>query len=251
MGDEAKKNRMLEKTKGIVINQIKYTDSGIVARLYTRDFGRISFMVKGLRKRKTGKHNILFQPLFILDLDIYYKTSREIQTIKEFSVAFTPYNIYSDIRKSSVAIFLGEVLTSVLKEESPNEELFDFIEESVKYFENSADGYANFHLAFLAGLSSYLGFEPGQKNSPEEVFFDMKNGNFVSLPPVHGHYSTPDNSAILAALFASSYDNVKEIPLSGSQRNEVLDDLLNYFYFHLPGLSKIKSLEILKEVFSR
>lgn len=241
---------MLEKTKGIVINQIKYTDSGIVARLYTRDFGKISFMVKGMRKRKTGKHNILFQPLFILDLDIYYKASREMQTIKEFSVDFTPYNIYSDIRKSSVAIFLGEVMTSVLKEESPNEELFDFIEESIIYFENSTEGYANFHLAFLAGLSSYLGFEPGQKSNPEEVFFDMKNGNFVTLPPVHGHYSNPDNSAILAALFASSYETVKEIPLSGSQRNEVLDDLLNYFYIHLPGLSKIKSLDILKEVFS-
>lgn len=251
MGDEVKKNNMLEKTRGIVLNQIKYTDSGIIARLYTREFGRISFMVKGLRKRKTGRQNILFQPLFILDLDIYYKASREMQMIKEISVCFTPHNIYTDIRKSSVAIFLGEVLTSVLKEESPNEELFDFIEESVRYFENSSEGFANFHLAFLAGLSSYLGFEPGQKNSPDEKFFDMKNGNFVSLPPVHGQYSKPENSAILAAFFASSYENVKNIPLTGEQRNEVLDDLLKYFYIHLPGLAKIKSLDILKEVFGQ
>ena len=149
---------MIEKTRGIVLNQIKYTDSGIVARLYTREFGRISFMIKGMRNRKSGKHNILFQPLFILDLEVYYKAAREMQTIKEFSVAFTPYDIYSDIRKSSVAIFLGEVLTSVLKEESPNEDLFIFVEKSIRYFETSTDGYANFHLAFLAGLSSYLGF---------------------------------------------------------------------------------------------
>jgi DNA repair protein RecO (recombination protein O) len=174
-----------------------------------------------------------------------------MQMIKEISVCFTPHNIYTDIRKSCVAIFLGEVLTSVLKEESPNEELFDFIEESVRYFENSPDGFANFHLAFLAGLSSYLGFEPGQKNSPDEKFFDMKNGNFVSLPPVHGQYSKPENSAILAAFFASSYENVKNIPLTGEQRNEVLDDLLKYFYIHLPGLARIKSLDILKEVFEQ
>ena len=221
---------MIEKIRGIVLNQIKYTDSGIIVRLYTRELGRISFMVKGMRNRKTGKHNSLFQPLFILDLEIYYKASREMQTIKEFSVAFTPYNIYSDILKSSVAIFLGEVLTSVLKEESPNEVLFVFVEESIRYFEDSMNGYANFHLAFLAGLSSYLGFEPGQKNNYEEIFFDMKNGNFVPLPPVHGQYSNPENSAVLARLFASSYENVRNIPLSGIQRNEVLDDLLNYFY---------------------
>jgi DNA repair protein RecO (recombination protein O) len=242
---------MLEKTRGIVLNQIKYTDSGIVARLYTREFGRVSFMVKGMRKRKTGKHNILFQPLFILNLEVYYKASREMQTIKEFSVAFTPYNIYSDIRKSCVAIFLGDVLTSVLKEESPNEELFDFVEESVGYFENSREGYANFHLAFLAGLSSYLGFEPGQRNDSGDIFFDMKNGSFVTLPPVHGHYSNPEISSIMADLFASSYENVNNIRLSGSQRNEVLEDLLRYFYLHLPGLNRIKSLDVLKEVFSQ
>ena len=241
---------MIEKTRGIVLNQIKYTDSGIVARLYTREFGRISFMVKGMRNRKAGKHNILFQPLFILDLEVYYKASREMQTIKEFSVSFTPYDIYSDIHKSSVAIFLGEVLTSVLNEESPNEELFGFVEKSVRYFENSRAGYANFHLAFLAGLSSYLGFEPGQKNHHEDIFFDMKNGNFVPLPPVHGQYSNPEISAILARIFASSYENVRNIPLTGIQRNEVLDDLLNYFYLHLPGLTRIKSLDVLKDVFS-
>jgi len=242
---------MLEKTRGIVLNQIKYTDSGIVARLYTREFGRLSLMVKGLRNRKSGKHNILFQPLFILDLELYYKESREMQTIKEFSVAFTPYDIYTDIRKSAVAIFLGEVLTSALKEESPNEELYYFVEDSIRFFETSREGFANFHLAFLAGLSSFLGFEPGQRADLNDIFFDMKNGSFVSLPPVHGNYSNPENSSILADLFGSSYDNVRNIPLSGIQRNEILDDLLEYFYIHLPGLNRIKSLEVLKEVFSQ
>jgi DNA repair protein RecO (recombination protein O) len=242
---------MLQKTKGIVLNQIKYTDSGIVARLYTREFGRISFMVKGMRNRKRGIHNILFQPLFILDLEIYYKSSREMQTIKEFTIAYSPHDIYSDIRKSCVAIFLGEVLTSVLNEESPNEELYNYVEESIGYFDNCKKGFANFHLAFLAGLSSYLGIEPGQKNNSGETYFDMKNGSFVQLPPVHGHYSNPDISSIMAELFAASYDSVNNIPLTGVQRNEVLEDLLRYYHIHLPGLNRIRSLEVLKEVFGQ
>ena len=73
---------MLEKTRGIILNQIKYTDSGIVARIYTRKFGRQSFLIKGMRNRKAGKHNILFQPMFILDLEMYYKASREMQITK-------------------------------------------------------------------------------------------------------------------------------------------------------------------------
>jgi DNA repair protein RecO (recombination protein O) len=241
---------MLEKTRGIILHQIKYTDSGIVAQLYTRKFGRQSFIIKGMRNRKSGKHNILFQPMFILDLEMYYKPSREMQVLKEFSVSFTPYDIHSNIKKSCVAIFLGEVLTSVLKEESPHEEMFDYIEESIIYFESRKEGFANFHIAFLAGLSSFLGFEPGPRIDISDAFFDMKNGIFVPIPPVHGNYANAEISNILADFFSASYDTISKITLNGILRNEVLDTLVRYYSLHLPGLKKINSLEVLKEVFS-
>jgi DNA repair protein RecO (recombination protein O) len=240
---------MLEKTRGIILSQIKYTDTGIVVRLYTRKFGRQSFLIRGLRNRKTGKHNILFQPMFILDLDMIYKPSREMQVLKEFSVSFAPYEIQSNIKKSSVAIFLGEILTSVLKEESPHEEMFDYIEESIIYFDSCKEGFANFHIAFLVGLSSFLGFEPGFQLDPGDSFFDMTNGVFVPVPPVHGNYAGEEVSRILAAFLTSSYDTATSISLTGVLRNEVLETLVRYYSLHLPGLKKIKSLEVLKEVF--
>ena len=241
---------MLDKTRGIILHQIKYTDSGIVVQMYTRKFGRQSFLIKGMRNKKTGKHNIHFQPMFILDLELYYKSSREMQSLKEFSVFFTPFDIYTNIKKSSVAIFLGEVLTSVLKEESPHEEMFDFIEESIVYFDQCSEGYANFHIAFLAGLSSFLGFEPGQRADREEKFFDMVNGVFVPIPPVHGNYANEEITDILADFFVASYDSIKTISLTGKTRNDVLETLVKFYSLHLPGLKKIKSLEVLKEVFS-
>jgi len=241
---------MLEKTRAIVLNQIKYTDSGIVARLYTRKFGRQSFLIKGMRNKKAGKHNIQFQPMFILDLEMNYKSNREMQILKEFSVSFSPYDIHSNIKKSSVAIFLGEVLTSVLKEESPHEEMFDFIEESIIYFDGCKEGFANFHIAFLAGLSSYLGFEPGIRMNSSDSYFDMINGIFVALPPVHGNYANAEISSLLAEFFIISYDSISNISLTGALRNEVLDTLVRYYSLHLPGLKKIKSLEVLKDVFS-
>ena len=240
---------MLEKTKCIALNPVRYSDSSIIARLYSREYGRLSLMVKGINSRKKNKRNIMFQPLFILDLEIYYKASRELQIMKEATISFTPYNIYSDVKKSCVAIFLGEVLTSILKEESPNIELFDFIEKSIKYYDQSSDGFANFHLAFLAGLSSFMGFEPCKKLNDNQIFFDMKNGCFSEMPPVHGYYSNIENSAILARIFASSFDNVKNIAITGKQRNEILDNLLSYYNLHLPGLTSIKSLEVLQEIF--
>ena len=241
---------MLEKTRGIILRQIKYTDSGIVAQLYTRKFGRQSFLIRGMRNRKSGKHNILFQPMFILELEINYKPAREMNIMREFSVSYSPYDIYSDIKKSSVAIFLGEVLTSVLREESPHEEMFDYIEKSIIYFDSCKEGYANFHIAFLVGLCSFLGFEPGIRKDKNDTYFDMKNGKFVPIPPVHGNYATPDISDILAEVFLSSFDSIGNISLRGSVRNDVLDILVRFYSLHLSGLQKIKSLDVLKEVFS-
>jgi len=242
--------KALAKTKCITLNHVKYSDSSIIARLYSREYGKLSLMIKGVNNsRKKGKSNIMFQPLFILDLEIYYKSSRELQIIKEATVSFAPYNIYSDVKKSCVAIFIGEVLTSILKEESPNVELFDFIETSIKYYDQSGDGFANFHLAFLAALSGFLGFEPAKRLNDNQLFFDMKNGCFSAAPPIHGYYSNIENSAIMARIFASSFDNVKNIALTGKQRNEILEALLSYYNLHLTGLASIKSLEVLKEIF--
>jgi DNA repair protein RecO (recombination protein O) len=241
---------MLEKTRGIILNQIKYSDSGIIVRMYTRKFGRLSILIKGMRNRKAGKHNILFQPMFILDLEMYYKASREMQSIKEFSVSFTPYNIYSDIRKSSVAIFIGEFLTSVLREESPHQEMFDYIEESIKYFDSCKEGFANFHIALLVGLSSFLGFQASPRTNNNYSFFDLRNGIFVPIPPVHGFYANETVSNILAGFYSASYDTAGIIPLTGAMRNELLETLLKYYSLHLPGLKKLNSLEVLKEVFT-
>ena len=241
---------MLDKTRGIILHHIKYSDSGIVVQVYTKKFGRQSFLIKGMRNRKTGKHNVLFQPMYILDLVMNYKASREMQVLKELSVSYTPYDIQSNIKKSCVAIFLGEILTSVLKEESPHNEMFGYIEESIIYFDRCKDSYANFHIAFLAGLSSFLGFEPSIRTNADHIFFDMENGIFVPLPPVHGNYAEGNIADILAHFFVASYDTISSITLTGAERNEVLETIIRYYSLHLPGLKKIRSLEVLKEVFS-
>jgi len=241
---------MVDKTTGIVLNQIKYTDNGVVIQVFTREFGRQSFLVKGIRNRKSGKHAVLFRPLTLLEMVIYYKESRSMHSLKEFSVIFAPSGIYDNVLKSSMAIFLGEVMTSVLREEGRQEDLFDFICESVKYLDGRKESFANFHIAFLVALTSYLGIEPGRRPDEEHGIFDMVNGSFVQLPPAHGIYSNLEISAILSGFFSSSWDDMNTIALSGKMRNDVLSELLRYYSVHLPSLGKIKSLDVLKEVFA-
>ena len=241
---------MLQKTTGIILHQVKYTDSGVIVQFYTRDFGRQPVLIRGMHSRKTGRHNALFQPMTVLDIVIYYKKSQKIQILKDFSVAHAPARIYSDIRKSCIAVFLSEILSSVLREESSNHELFDYLEHSIKYLDECEEGFSNFHIAFLTGLSSYLGFEPGRRDDPSKKYFDLRNGNFMILPPSHPEYCEPHITEILARFFGVSFDGMLDIPLTGKLRNEVLETLVKYFGIHLPLLKRVNSTEILREIFS-
>ena len=240
---------MVEKSGAIVLHLIKYTDSGIIVQVYTKKFGRQSMLVRGLRKKKSARQNVFFQPLTVLDLVFYYRASDTMKTVKEFSVSYAPNDIYNNVIKSSIALFLGEVLTTLLREESSNEGLFDYIRDSIVYLDSRKDGYSNFHIAFLIGLSSFLGVEPGKRSNNENNIFDMVNGAFVPVPPSHGVYADMEISGILAQFFNSSWDDMNKISLSGSKRNDVLLTILKYYSVHLPSLRKINSLEILKEVF--
>lgn len=240
---------MLSRTNAIVLHQLKYTDSGIVIQAYTEKFGRRSFFVRGIRKKNSGRQIVHLQPLSILDLVFSNRETRSMQTLKEFSVLYAPADIHNNIIKSCTAIFLGEVLTSVLKEESPQEDLFSFIRDSIIYFDSRKEGYSNFHIAFLTGLCSFLGFEPGNNHTAENQFFDMVNGTFVSFPPSHGNYSGPEISSVLSKFFSSSWDETGRISMTGGARNEILEVLLKYYTIHLPSLKKIKSLEVLREIF--
>ena len=245
-----KEHTVIEKTPGIVLHQIKHTDTGVVVHVFTRNFGRLSLLIKGMRNKKAGRHMSYLQPLTVLDLVFYYRQSRGMHHVKEFSVSYAPSDIHNNVRKSTTAIFLGEVLNAVLREETPQEELFGFIKDSIVYFDSRGEGYLNYHIAFLCGLCSWLGIEPGQKGGDDEVYFDLINGCFRSIPPSHASYADKEISGILARFFSSSWDEMNTIPLTGSSRNEVLETLIRYYSIHLPSLKKIRSLGILKEVFS-
>ncbi|MGQ9619746.1 MAG: DNA repair protein RecO [Bacteroidales bacterium] len=240
---------MIDWTAAIALHNFRYSDSGIVVHFFTEKFGRLPVMIKGAGNRKAGKHKIYLQPLSVIDIVLYYKESREIQTLKEFSPIYTPAGIYGNLIKSSIAMFLGEVLASVLREESPNREMFGYLLESIKYFDKCESGIPNFHIGFLAGLCSYLGIEPGKRSVPEHVIFDFQNGHFVQVPPTHGNYACREVSDILARVFSSSWNNIKNIPMTGQLRNEVLTALLKYYMLHFPSLKKINSLDVLREVF--
>lgn len=241
---------MLIKTEGIVLHTLKHTDSGIIAHILTRDYGRLSFIVKGIHSRKGGLKSAFFQPLQVISFDMYYKEGRNLNSIKEVALVYPESTIPFNIYKSTISMFISEVLYRTLSENDHNKALYNYTRECIEYLDSCTGQFSNFHIGFIVGLSKYLGIAPTAGEKPEPPCFDMQNGYFCDSPPLHGYYLNQPQATLLMSFLESTIHDCENISMSGKTRASFLDSILTYYSFHLPGIKNIKSLEILSQLFA-
>jgi len=239
---------MLHKTQGIVLNSIKYSESSIITRIYTEEFGLLSFIVRGVRKRKSRMPSSFFQAFTIVQLDISYKPKSNLHNIREISLAQRTDHLHSDIRKSSIALFLSELLHKSLEEEQQDKGLYEFLKLSITFLDSVDNSFANFHLIFILQLSKYLGFYPNNAISERQDYFNMESGNFEENP-FHDQFLNQEQSTQLKRLMQLSYLERDNLIINNKERRALLAELIRYYQLHLPGLGKISSLEVLESVF--
>ncbi len=221
------------KTKAIVLKYIKYTDNSIIAHLFTQNSGKQSFIIKGVRSKKSKIKINLFQPFSILEIETIQKSKNNIYSIKEAKPAIVLNNISTDITKSSIVFFITEIINKILKDEEPDNDLYNFIEDFIINLEE-AENINNFHLIFLIRLTSFLGFLPNIDKIKTEF---------------NKRYSF-DYTTVFETILKTKDYKIELYGINKTNRAELLQLILNYYSLHIPNFGEIKSLSILQEVFS-
>lgn len=239
---------MLIKTKGIVIKQTKFSDSGVIVKIFTEELGIQSFFVRGMRSKKSGSKAAFFQPLMLLDLVISYSERKSLHTIKEITVWYAYQTITESMLKRTLLFFIDELLHKCLKEETENKEMFSWIYHSLVWLDLAEDGFVNFHLVFMMQLSMFMGFFPKIESRKEDVVFDMQEGNYCDNKPFHQHYVAGDVAKIIRNIQSAKFEDSNIIKMTNSNRKEVLETLIAYYELHIPSLGEFKSLDVLKVV---
>jgi DNA repair protein RecO (recombination protein O) len=191
---------MLHKTRGIVFKTTDYGESSIIVQVFTEKFGLQSYIVNGARKPKAKISRNMLQPLHLLDMVVYHKNTGNVQRIKELKNSPLLQTIPYDIIKSSLAIFLNEVLYKAVRQQSPDENLFGFVFSAIEWLDHQAEGLANFHLLVLIQLTRYLGFYPDRYLAADADYFDLKNGVFCRYKPDSILYLSPPHTQNFTAL---------------------------------------------------
>ena len=237
---------MLQNSSAIVLSRMNYSESGLIVRVFTEKFGLISILQKGIRHKKNKKTS-LFQPLMILEMVVNLNEKKDLHFTKEVSLKHNLRHIHTNMIKTSLAFFIAELVYKSINGREENNELYHFLEKSILFLNASQESVANFHLIFMLKYASLIGFgiEPPENNA---AYFNTETGVF-SDTPVHSRFMNEEMSAILERLLHRNYMNMNEVSLTGSQRNDMTNSLLEFYYIHNQDLRQIKSKDILETVF--
>ena len=237
---------MQVKTKAIVISSLKYQEKSLIVKCLTHSDGLKSYFVPNAFSTKKGNQKIAyFQPLSILEIEASHKNKGSLEHFKEIKLAHAYKNIPNDIIKSTIVLFLSEILHYSIHEEEKNESLFDFLESALLWLD-AHDETTNFHLILMLEMTKFFGFYPDNSESVFN-FFDCKEGNFTAFQGTN--CLSEHETFLFKKLIDLKFDSDQKV-FAGVERQVLLKILLDYYLMHLDGFKKPKSLDVLKKVFS-
>ena len=77
---------MLYTSKGIVLHHFKYGEKSIIAKIYTEKFGLQSYIINGVRSKKTKNKASYLQALSLIEINAVKKENKGLQQIKDIKI---------------------------------------------------------------------------------------------------------------------------------------------------------------------
>lgn len=239
---------MLVTTKAIVFSALRYGEADLIVKCLTEKTGLVSYLLRGVLKSKKGKLKAsLFQPLTQLEIVATNKEKGNLEYVREAKLLVPYSTLHTNILKSTVVMFLAEVLRNAVKEEERNSKLYKFLEDSFFWFDTHED-VANFHLGFMLELTRYLGFYPDDSQHDGDIF-NLLDGVFQDRETNNACISN-DSVVFLKQFLGTNFDDLSRIKMNQAARSRFLLLLLKYYEIHLQNFQKPKSLAVLNEIYS-
>lgn len=221
---------MIFKTRGIVFRFTKFRETSIIVTIFTEQFGLQTYIVNGVRSKSAKNKIALYQPLTLLNLVVYHRENANIERIKEISCLYPYRSLMTDVKKSTLAMFLNELLNKTVRDESHAGEIFQFLHDSLITLDTQQKDFENFHLIFMLKLARYLGFGVSNLN-------EVLGGRVADL----------ETEQILEGLVAAQYDT--PLRINNAQRRTLLELLLKFYAEHMENLGEMRSVQVLRDVF--
>ncbi len=148
----------INKTEAIVLRRRDFRETSLIVDFYTRDFGRISGILKGIRL-DPGKFASTVEVSSYNEIIFYNKASSALHLVSACDLKDKFFNIRGSVSKAAISAFMMELLLAVMQPEDKNEEIFNLALMALKELEwtNNPDKISTI---FKIKMLSLSGFRP-------------------------------------------------------------------------------------------
>lgn len=245
----------IHRTEAIVLNRHDFRETSIITNFYTKDFGRLSGILKGI-KQEPSKFASTLEPFSYNDIIFYKKRNSSLHLVSACDIKDNFYLIRQSISKIGLACIMMELLNAIMPLEDKNEEVFSLTLASLKELEltRNPDKIVTIFKIKILNLS---GFKPHFDSCVlcddrilGESRFSLNLGGLLCFKCEH-----KDRSA--RAIFRGTIASVLHIEKNEFKNNlnlginpqikKELDSILNAFLnFHLA--KELKSQKVLNKL---
>jgi len=239
---------MLIKTRGIIFRTVKYSETSIIADIYTAKKGLRSYIISGVRSKNARVKASVLQVMTLIDMVAYHREDKELTRIKEIKIAHIYQSIPFNIVKGAVGLFMIELARKTIKETEENLPMFEFLFGSFQQLDTTENPVSNFHIAFMLELSAFLGFLPGGEYTNETSGFDLAEGFFSFSSEGSHHVLNDGQSKLLDTFLKTPMKQCHEIKLNRLERKAFLNEMIKFYRYHVENFESLNAHKILEEV---
>ncbi len=243
----------LESTSGIVLKTFSYGDTSKIIRCYTRDFGKISLIAKGVKTSKTLQIGYL-EPINCISMNLYYNSKRQLQIFSKAEFDHPFLSIKNSIKKLSYSFAVIELIDKTVNGEESHLELFNLTKDTLSAINDNKGKINTLFWFFQLNLLKLLGLKPNLSNC-SNCQNSMIKANFFSGElfcnkcSTTGEIKLGKNSLhMLKTINKIEIVNISKLNIHSIERKEIGEFLKQYYSYHIDGLREIKSLKVMERI---
>ncbi len=170
------------KTQAFILKTQDYRDTSILGDFYTRDFGKIKGIVKGVRDAR-GRFGSTLEP-FSLNEILFYKRKRggDLHQVTQVELRDLFPKLREDLERLSYASYFIQLVNELVEVEDANPKIFDLLNDSFGFLATGASPKRCARV-FELKLFEVLGLMPEitacvncQKENPDPAYFNVALG---------------------------------------------------------------------------
>jgi len=219
-------------TRAFVIKTIPFQETSLIVRLFTESHGKIAVLAKGARNLKSPYRGYL-DPLSLLEVQFYFKTTRDIQTLSKIETSRSFLNNCTEIQPPILATAILECLDKFIHDHHEEESLFELVLNTLDYMEMNRNNSINAFIYFILNLTSLMGYRIDLESNK------IHDRSILSIPD--------SGIEFLRQIEKANIRNGLPIGPANSASVAIAKALVNYLAFQIDLPIKLNSLELLSQ----